>query len=84
MTLLSLTLLSGCAMNLAELRSARVLRPGEMQITQGNNVVVPTSSVVESANASASRSPASIARRSRCWSPASSVSSAASADRPTA
>ncbi len=48
MTLMALTLLSGCAMNLAELRSARVLRPGEMQVTQGNNVVVPTSSVGES------------------------------------
>jgi hypothetical protein len=38
-------------MNLAELRTARVLRPGEMQVTQGNNIVIPTSSVVESWNA---------------------------------
>ena len=51
MTLLALSLLSGCAMNLAELRTARVLRPGEMQGTQGNNIVIPTSSVVESWNA---------------------------------
>jgi hypothetical protein len=48
--LLAVPLLSGCAMNLAELRSARVLRAGEMQVTQGNNVVVPTSSIVESWN----------------------------------
>ena len=44
----TLTLLAGCAMNLAELRSARVLRGGEMQVTSGNNVVVPTSGVAES------------------------------------
>ena len=50
MVLTALTLLSGCAMNLAELRSARVLRAGEMQVTQGNNIVVPTSGVVESWN----------------------------------
>ncbi len=50
MTLLALTALSGCAMNLAELRSARVLRAGEMQVTQGNNIVAPTSSVIESWN----------------------------------
>ena len=48
MGLLALSLLSGCAMNMAELRSARVLRAGEMQITQGNNVVIPTSTLGES------------------------------------
>lgn len=41
MLLLSL----GCAMNLSEMRSARVLRGGEVHVGQINSVVVPTASV---------------------------------------
>ena len=44
---LALTLFwaTGCAVNVAEMRSARVLRGGEVTLTQGNTVVIPTSSV---------------------------------------
>lgn len=46
-----LWLLSGCALNLAELRSARVLGGGEVQLTQGNTAVVPTAAVRETIDA---------------------------------
>ncbi|GEM_PF-1240883 len=39
--------LSGCAINISEMRSPRVLRGGEINISQANHVVVPTSSVAE-------------------------------------
>lgn len=35
----------GCAMNVSEARSARVLRGGEIQVSEVNNVVVPTRAV---------------------------------------
>ncbi|HJN77725.1 MAG TPA: hypothetical protein QGF58_27640 [Myxococcota bacterium] len=37
----------GCAINLAEMRSARVLRGGEVHVSQINSVVVPTAGVRE-------------------------------------
>ncbi|HVY26659.1 MAG TPA: hypothetical protein VHB79_08895 [Polyangiaceae bacterium] len=42
--LLSLSAL-GCAVNVSEARSARVLRGGEIQVSEVNNVVVPTRAV---------------------------------------
>jgi len=42
--LLSLSAL-GCAVNVSEARSARVLRGGEIQVSEINNVVVPTRAV---------------------------------------
>ena len=33
---------AGCAINLSEARSARVLRGGEIQVSEVNNMVVPT------------------------------------------
>ncbi len=43
-----LMLALGCAMNLAEMRSARVLEGGEWQLTQVNSVVVPSAAVARS------------------------------------
>jgi len=40
-----LILTLGCAINLAEMRSARVLRGGEVHVAQINSVVVPTAGV---------------------------------------
>jgi hypothetical protein len=34
--------LSGCAINVSETRSARVLRGGEMQLAEMNDIVIPT------------------------------------------
>lgn len=36
---------SGCAMNLAELKSPRVLRGGEVELVYGNNAILPSSGV---------------------------------------
>ena len=41
--LASLAELGGCALNISETRSARVLRGGEIQVSEINNVVIPTS-----------------------------------------
>lgn len=46
-----LLLLTACALNLAEMRSARVLGGGEVQLTQGNTAVLPTAAVRESIDA---------------------------------
>ena len=43
-----LLLLLGCAMNLAQMRSARVLEGGEVQLSEVNSVVVPSAAVVQS------------------------------------
>jgi len=40
--------LSGCAMNVSEARSARVLRGGEIQVAEVNDVVIPTRAVTGS------------------------------------
>ncbi|MEA2699715.1 MAG: hypothetical protein QOI66_3986 [Myxococcales bacterium] len=37
--------LSGCAINVSETRSARVLRGGEMQLAEVNDIVIPTRAV---------------------------------------
>lgn len=47
----ALLLLFGCAMNLSEMRSARVLGGGEVQLTQGNTAVIPTAAARESIDA---------------------------------
>ncbi len=39
---------AGCATNLTEMRSARVLKGGEIQVTDSNNIIIP-SAVVENA-----------------------------------
>jgi len=47
MVLASAALASGCAANVSEVRSARVLRGGEMQVSEVNNVVVPTRALAD-------------------------------------
>lgn len=41
-------LLLACAANFAEMRSARTLDAGEMQVTQANTVVIPTATITSS------------------------------------
>ncbi|MCK6524323.1 hypothetical protein L6R49_23200 [Myxococcota bacterium] len=51
MTPTILIVLSGCAMNLAELRSARTLEGGELGFTWGNTVTLPTATAREAISA---------------------------------
>ena len=47
-------LCASCAVNLSEARPARVLRGGEVQLAQINNIVVPTSAIADSASSAKS------------------------------